>query len=158
MLGKKKTTGGQQRRAATRPTAPRRGTSAAVAKAAKKTVPLPADINNPNGYSPEVWGPHMWFMFHLVAATYPEAPTAADKTNFKAFYTSLKHVLPCPGCRVGYNTIITTEPTKMEARVFANRPNLFKWTVDVHNRVNAKLGKPIHADWRAWYREYNKLR
>lgn len=114
--------------------------------------------NNPNGFSPDLWGPSMWFMVHLVAATYPTAPTAADKANYAAFFKSLQHVLPCPGCAVGYRTIITTEPTKMNARIFASRQALFKWTVDVHNRVNAKLKKPIHSNWQTWYREYDKLR
>lgn len=124
----------------------------------RRAVAMPVDTSNPNGYDPTVWGPHMWFMFHLVAATYPEAPTAADKANYKAFYASLANVLPCPGCRTGYKIIITSEATQLSARVFASRPALFKWTVDVHNRVNAKLGKPIHDDWQAWYREYDKLR
>lgn len=129
---------------------------AAKAKAVAK--PKPATGGAVSGYSPAVWGPHMWFMFHLVAATYPAAPTAADKANYAAFYKSLRHVLPCVGCQQGYATIIGSEPTKLGARTFGTRDALFKWTVDVHNRVNAKLGKPVHADWRAWYREYDKLR
>lgn len=123
-------------------------------------MPSPSKTSTklPNGFSPELWGPSMWFMFHLIAAMYPDNPTTADKANHAAFYRSLQHVLPCIGCRMGYATIITSEPTKMTARVFASRQSLFKWTVDVHNRVNAKLNKPIHNDWKAWYREYNKMR
>lgn len=122
----------------------------------KKTAQPPASAN---GFSPELWGPSMWFMMHLVAATYPDAPTAADKTNYMAFYKSLQHVLPCMGCRVGYQTITTTDPaTKLTARQFTSREALFKWTVDVHNRVNAKLGKPVNTNWQAWYLEYDKLR
>ena len=112
----------------------------------------------PGGFSPELWGPSMWFVFHLVALTFPERPTAADKSNFAAFYKSLAHVLPCMGCRKGYETIIHSDPTKLNARVFASPQALFKWTVDVHNRVNAKLKKPVRSDWQAWYREYDKMR
>jgi FAD-linked sulfhydryl oxidase len=100
----------------------------------------------------------MWFMFHVIAATFPNSPTPEDRANYMAWYKSLQHVLPCPGCRMGYKTIIATEPTKLTSRVFANRQSLFKWTVDAHNRVNAKLGKRVHADHQAWYREYDKLR
>ena len=113
---------------------------------------------NPGGFSPELWGPSMWFMVHLIAATYPDNPSAADKASYAAFFKSLQNVLPCPGCAKGYQTIISTEPTKLNARVFGSREALFKWTVDVHNRVNAKLKKPVHSDWRAWYKEYDKLR
>jgi hypothetical protein len=141
-----------------------------AAKAAAKPVAKPArraqtkavapapNLTNPNGYDPTVWGPHMWFVFHLAAATYPDPPSAADKANYQAFYGSLQNVLPCPGCREGYKVIISSEPTKLGSRVFASRASLFKWTVDVHNRVNAKLGKPMYDDWQAWYREYDKLR
>lgn len=140
-------------------TKPRPKTPAAVAAAKKKAASrLVSGENSAVGYSPEVWGPHMWFVFHLVAATYPTAPTAADKTNYMNFYQSLQHVLPCPGCRVGYRTIITSDPTKLSARTFTGRDSLFKWTVDAHNRVNSKLNKPIYNDWQGWYKEYDKLR
>lgn len=130
-------------------------TSASAKPPARKTTVQEVE---PSGYSPNVWGPHMWFVFHLVAATYPSSPTSEQKSNYAAFYKSLQHVLPCPGCRMGYQTIINSEPTKISTRTFGSRESLFKWTVDVHNRVNAKLSKPVFADWQAWYREYDKLR
>ncbi len=114
--------------------------------------------SNSNGFSPELWGPSMWFMVHLVAATYPEQPTARDREHYAAFFKSLQHVLPCTGCRKGYEIIISTEPTQLTSRVFNSRPALFKWTVDVHNRVNAKLHKRVDANWRAWYKKYDKFR
>ena len=129
-----------------------------AAKATAKAKATTTRKNSVSGFAPTVWGPHMWFMFHLIAATYPDAPSATDKAKYAAFYKSLQDVLPCPGCQQGYRTIIGSEPTKLSTRTFATRDSLFKWTVDVHNRVNAKLGKPIHADWQAWYREYDKLR
>lgn len=113
---------------------------------------------NSNGFAPDVWGPSMWFMMHLVACTFPQHPTDADKTKYMAFYKSLRDVLPCMGCRKGYEIITTTEPTKLVRSVFSSRQSLFKWTVAVHNRVNAKLRKPINEDWQSWYREYDKLR
>lgn len=123
-----------------------------------RTKPGQPDFANPSGFSPDTWGPSMWFMIHLIASTYPVQPTAVDKARYAAFYKSLQHVLPCEGCRQGYGTIIRTDPTVMTPRVFASREALFKWTVDVHNRVNAKLRKPVKTDWKGWYREYERLR
>lgn len=117
-----------------------------------------AALKNMSGFSPELWGPSMWFMFHVIAATYPVAPTSADKANYMAFYKSLQYVLPCTGCRQGYEIILNTDPTRLTNRTFSSRETLFKWTVDAHNRVNAKLKKPIQSNWKAWYREYDKLR
>lgn len=115
-------------------------------------------FNQAGGFAPEAWGPSMWFLVHLIAATYPTNPTSHDRTKYANFYSSLQDVLPCEGCRRGYVAILTTEPTRLTPRIFSSREALFKWTVDVHNRVNAKLGKEVHTDWRAWYREYNRLR
>ncbi len=121
--------------------------------------PRATDVpDNSSGFSPETWGPSMWFMVHLIAATYPINPTQHDKSNAAAFFKSLQHVLPCGGCRRGYEIILQTENTRLTPEVFASRASLFKWTVDVHNRVNAKLGKPVDPDWRAWYRQYDRLR
>lgn len=125
---------------------------------AKTAAVSKAALKNSNGFSPDLWGPSMWFMFHLIAATFPTDPTSADKANYMAFYKSLQHVLPCAGCKQGYGVIITTDPTKLTTRTFATRESLFKWTVDTHNRVNAKLNKPLQTDWKAWYKEYDKLR
>lgn len=120
---------------------------------------MPAlDFTSNGGIPPETWGPSLWFVMHLVAATYPGHPSPADKERYATFYKSLQHVLPCEGCRKGYATILTSEPTKLTPRVFGSRESLFKWTVDVHNRVNAKLGKPVQTNWKGWYREYDKFR
>ena len=116
------------------------------------------NFNHPGGFPPEVWGPSMWFLMHLVAATFPLSPTSNDKARYTDFFTSLQAVLPCEGCRRGYNAILTTDPTRLTPRVLSSREALFKWTVDVHNRVNAKLGKPVQPDWQGWFAEYNKLR
>lgn len=112
----------------------------------------------PPGFSPETWGPSMWLMVHLIAATYPARPTPEDKERYAAFFNSLRDVLPCEGCRRGYDTILRTVPTQLTPQVFASTQTLFKWTVDVHNRVNAKLGKPVNSNWRHWFRQYDALR
>lgn len=132
---------------------------AAAAPRRRPQQPRPSDVDdNPSGFSPETWGPSMWFMVHLIAATYPVNPTPQDKANAASFFQSLQHVLPCGGCRRGYEIILGTEPTRLTPQVFASRASLFKWTVDVHNRVNEKLGKPVDSNWKAWYKQYDALR
>jgi FAD-linked sulfhydryl oxidase len=109
------------------------------------------------GFAPTSWGPHAWAMIHLVAASYPTAPTTRDKRAYEAFYRSLGDVLPCPGCRAGYAHLLN-DTTPLRPEVFADRMSLFKWTVDLHNAVNAKLGKPIDRDVTGWYIKYDKIR
>ena len=109
------------------------------------------------GFPPATWGAHAWAMIHLAAATYPTRPTPADKSAYRAFYESLRGVLPCPGCRDGYAQILK-DLVPLTDSALDDRMALFKWTVDVHNAVNAKLGKPVNNDVLGWYVTYNALR
>lgn len=104
-----------------------------------------------------MWGPHAWKMIHLVAASYPVPATSDDKRAYDAFFRSLGDVLPCPGCRKGYAQLIR-DTVPLRSNVFSDRMSLFKWTVDLHNAVNAKLGKPIDRDVVGWYLRYDAMR
>jgi mitochondrial FAD-linked sulfhydryl oxidase len=107
------------------------------------------------GFSPESWGPHAWKFIHMVAAAYPVTPTIQDKHMYRTFFESLGKVLPCPGCQVGYARLASESLTQA---VFADRMSLFKWTVEMHNAVNAKLGKRVDTDVLKWYATYDALR
>ena len=110
------------------------------------------------GFPPAVWGPSFWKSMHYMAAAFPVAPTDAEREAYFAWFASLRHVLPCPGCRVGYGAITSQGPLKLTRRVVRDRMTLFAWTVGVHNAVNLKLGKPIVDDPLFWYRRYDRNR
>lgn len=109
------------------------------------------------GFDPKLWGPSAWRLMHLVAATYPERPTTETKRQYESFFRSLEQVLPCAGCREGYSYLING-PVALTPAVLADRVALFRWTVEVHNAVNAKLGKEVLPDWMTWYRHYDRMR
>jgi len=74
---------------------------------------------------PTNWGPYYWGMLHVAAlANVPDFPELAQM--FPA-------LLPCPTCSNDFRKIIENTPLT---------GNYFMWTVDVHNQVNKKLGKP----------------
>jgi hypothetical protein len=104
-----------------------------------------------------MWGPAAWRLIHLAAAAYPENPTKEIRRQYELFFRALEHVLPCAGCRAGYRQLIDGAVPLTKA-VFANRLSLFEWTVQLHNAVNAKLGKEVRPDWMAWYRHYDRMR
>lgn len=110
------------------------------------------------GFPPTAWGPGLWLLLHTTAAAYPEVPTPEDKKHHMAFLRSLAHVLPCDGCRKGMLALTTAGPLKLTACVLRDKFAFFKWTVDLHNAVNAKVGKRVSNDWVAWYRHYTNLR
>ena len=82
---------------------------------------------------PNIWGPHGWYFLHSITLAYPDNPTENDKTIYKNFFESLKDILPCDKCRVHFNQTLMTYPIENHLQ---NKESLFKWLVDVHNRVN----------------------
>ena len=91
-----------------------------------------------SGLSPNVWGSTGWAFIHYVALGYPNEPSMLDINNYKNFYFNIGHVLPCDTCKKHYNTMIAELPPNTQ-----NQDTLFKWTVDIHNKVNQRLNKNI---------------
>jgi hypothetical protein len=90
-------------------------------------------------FQPSVWGPFFWHTIHIVALGYPKNPTYTDKKSAKEFYESLAHLLPCSLCREHYKKHIVDKPI---STFLDSRTDLIKWTIDIHNEVNKKTGKP----------------
>jgi hypothetical protein len=93
-----------------------------------------------NNLQPDVWGPHGWKFIHYVALGYPDKPTDADKTAYRNFYESLSDILPCQGCADHYRETIQAFPVKDH---LASRDQLLRWSFDIHNTVNKRIGKSI---------------
>ena len=89
-------------------------------------------------FPPSVWGPFFWHTIHIVALGYPKSPTYTDKKCAKEIYESLAYLLPCAVCREHYREHITKNPINT---FLDSRTDLIKWTIQIHNAVNQKLGK-----------------
>ncbi len=100
---------------------------------------------------PEVWGPFFWHTIHLVALGYPEKPSYAQKKAAKEFYESLQYLLPCEVCRKHYSQNLALKPV---TPYLDRRSDLLKWTIEMHNLVNAQLNKPqlLESEVLAYYR------
>jgi hypothetical protein len=76
------------------------------------------------------WGPPTWQALHCICAG------DATRQAKLAFIAALGPALPCGECRE--HTLEYTEEHPP-----SNASDLFQWSVDFHNAVNEKLGKPI---------------
>ena len=94
---------------------------------------------------PSVWGPHGWKFMHFVSLGYPENPSQEDKRQYKEFYESLQHILPCGACAQNYKLNLQRTPIDNS---LDSRDTLIKWVIDIHNRVNQETGKKtlIHEE------------
>lgn len=88
---------------------------------------------------PTVWGPFFWHTMHIVAIGYSKHPTYTDKKCAKEFFESLVFLIPCAICREHYKEHLTEKPI---TPFLDSREDLLKWTVEIHNKVNALSKKP----------------
>lgn len=86
---------------------------------------------------PSCWGPLQWMTLHQIARGYPrENPTEEQKKAARDYVMSLIWLLPCSICGQHWKEIAPT------VRV-DNRNEFLKWTIDVHNAVNARNGRKV---------------
>jgi hypothetical protein len=88
------------------------------------------------------WGPSGWKFLHAISFAYPiHEASQITKIKYLTFFKLLKYVLPCATCRRGY----TQDSWDLSIKVLKNRDTLSRWLVDVHNRVNIRLGKRVRS-------------
>lgn len=91
----------------------------------------------------DYWGPRVWYYLHNTAAHYLKkgtyTPTQVDALC--EWLLQIPRILPCRQCRYWYRKYVVN---KLDIRAVCSDSQLFFNTiVDIHNRVNTKLGKPI---------------
>jgi hypothetical protein len=91
---------------------------------------------------PSIWGPHLWYVMHIISFSYPREPSEYDKRAYHDFYQSLKDVIPCDVCKKHYSKYITEYPISPH---LDNKETLIKWVIQVHNFVNISTGKPTYT-------------
>lgn len=82
------------------------------------------------GIPPNKWGPYFWGVLHLGCLAESITP------EFINMYPS---VIPCGMCGQHFAELIKEMPFPDSSDPLV----LFKWSVDVHNIVNQRTGKPI---------------
>jgi hypothetical protein len=87
-----------------------------------------------------IWGSHLWFSLHTITFTYPLKPTHNEKIEFRNFFLALQNVIPCSVCKRNYKRHLQEKPIEPHLE---SRKDLVYWLIDIHNMVNAEIGKKI---------------
>lgn len=89
-----------------------------------------------------IWGPSAWRFLHAITFAFPDNPSESEKEAAVALFESLRHLIPCGECCGHYCSELARDP--VQPHVYS-RSSLSKWLVALHNKVNARLGKPAYA-------------
>lgn len=109
--------------------------------------------------NPNVWGKYQWTAIHFSALGYPWNPSPTIKKNFRTFFMEiLPSILPCESCRNHLSQTLSQHP--ITDKDLENSETLFQWTVNLHNTVNKRLGKPTLSltEAKAIYSNVDNLR
>ncbi len=88
----------------------------------------------------EFIGRRAWFVLHSFAAKYPEHPSPEDRQAMTNLIAAFGQLYPCKLCRKHLQQQLR-EPSLGPPRV-ENRRALSTWICELHNMVNADIGKP----------------
>lgn len=83
-------------------------------------------------------GKGTWTLLHIMASTYPIAPTPEVIQDHKIFFQLLPRIYPCPDCRVHMRKMFHELPPQLNSR-----SEFMSWLCEAHNRVNRRLNKPV---------------
>jgi hypothetical protein len=81
--------------------------------------------------NPVQFGPPFWATIHLTA--YHQT----DPKKFNDFINIITDILPCENCQGEFQKLLKTYPPDSEPNGY------FEWSVNVHNKINERLHKPV---------------
>jgi hypothetical protein len=87
---------------------------------------------------PTIWGPPLWYQMHM--KTFAFNPKKSDKQKIIQYFENIKNNLPCENCKVHFANYLLKRPLKFYLN---DKSGLINWLIDMHNEVNARLGKKI---------------
>lgn len=102
-------------------------------------------FNSNDGMMTSIWGPCLWHTLHTISFNYPIKPLYADMIRYFNFFKSLKHVLPCGACRTNYADNLLK--LNFGLHCFNNRTSMSLFVYDLHELVNAHLGKTSNLSY-----------
>lgn len=89
---------------------------------------------------PTVWGPGEWNWIHTNAL---QVCTLNAAYYFASRLRQRCNSLPCQNCRQHAMSYLSSNPPEQWAVQFNDDTAMFRYTVEMHNYVNRRLGKPI---------------
>lgn len=85
---------------------------------------------------PKIWGPYVWYNFHILSYAYNDS----DQEKYKVMFKSIPYIIPCLTCKEHLKrSFIKSSPNDN----IIDRKSIIEWLNNLHNIVNKRLGKKI---------------
>jgi len=91
--------------------------------------------------SPLVFGPPTWAYLHISTAHLPENLNPIIATQVRNTLYALPLMVPCDACSLHSGNFMTENKARLDS--LKTGSEFFKFTVDLHNFVNKRLGKRV---------------
>jgi hypothetical protein len=88
-------------------------------------------------HNPVYIGPGIWYSIHILCAN---AKTQKEKEAVIKQIRIIQDNFPCQECKIHFETYLKNHPP--EDSIKGGPESLFLWSVNFHNSVNFRLGKP----------------
>ncbi len=86
---------------------------------------------------PAVWGPIVWYNFHILSYSFDPI----YKKKYIRFFKSVPYILPCMICTDHFKMALNNYPPD---KYCVNKPKMTTWLFNMHNIVNKRLNKKIY--------------
>jgi hypothetical protein len=89
---------------------------------------------------------------HSVASCYPDRPSQYETTLMQTWLDMFQTTITCPSCREHFGVALTSY-RRQYPRMLSSREEFLVATFRLHNAVNRRLNKPIHASVAACFEQ-----
>lgn len=109
-------------------------------KAALAAAALISTVNSQVECPPDAasLGRATWTFLHTMSVYYPDQPSASQQADMHSLLHSFSRFYPCTHCAEHLRAEMIRNPPQV-----TSRPALVAWLCNVHNEINARLGKPL---------------
>ena len=81
-----------------------------------------------------LWQSTTWIFFHKLSLN----QDISKNEHYLKFFNSFKIIIPCSMCRNHYISMLNEPQFNLNNHI--NKKNLFNFTINIHNKVNKRLG------------------
>jgi hypothetical protein len=91
-----------------------------------------------------IWGPLGWMTLHSVASCYSNTPVQSEAALMQTWLDMFQATITCPSCREHFGVALASY-RRQYPQMLSSREEFLVATFRLHNSVNRRLNKPIHA-------------